>query len=80
MEIKELIARKKEILEYVFKDHMSDIIITENEDNTTFDVYFKSKCKDLIIRYDKEIDEVRLQITDITMIIDTSEFLKITII
>lgn len=80
MKIRGLIERKKDIIEYIFKDHISNIAITKNEDDMTFDIYFKSKCTDLIMRYDKEIEEVRLQIKDLTVILDTSDFLTITII
>lgn len=79
MEIKGLIGRKKDILEYVFKPFSEYFKITPNEDEITYDIHFRSSAK-YEIRFDKEIEEVRITIENFTVILDTSEFLTITII
>lgn len=78
MEIKGLIGRKKDIFEYVFKKFSYFYKITANDDGVTYDIHFKSSAK-YEFRFDKEIEEVRIIMDGYTVILDTSEFLTITI-
>ena len=78
MEIKGLIGRKKDIFEYVFKKFEHFYAITANEDKITYDIHFRSSAK-YELKFDKEIEEVRITIEGYTVILDTSEFLTITI-
>lgn len=79
MEIKGLIGRKKDIFEYVFKRFSNFYKITANDDEMTYDIHFRSSAK-YELRFDKEIEEVRITIENFTVILDTSEFLEIVII
>ena len=79
MEIKGLIRRKKDIFEYVFQLFSEYFRITPNEDDITYDIYFRSSAK-YELKFDKEIEEVRITVENFTVILDTSEFLTITII
>lgn len=79
MEIKGLIGRKKDIFEYVFKPFSNYFRITANEDEVTYDIHFRSSAK-YELRFDKEIEEVRITIEKFTVILDVSEFLEIVII
>lgn len=79
MEIKGLIGRKKDIFEYVFKNFSNFYKITANDDEMTYDIHFGTSAK-YELRFDKEIEEVRITIENFTVILDTSEFLTITII
>ena len=78
MEIKGLIGRKKDIFEYVFKPFSEYFNITATEDDVTYDIHFRSSAK-YELRYDKEIEEVRITIEGRTVILDTSEFFEIEI-
>lgn len=79
MEIKGLVGRKKDIFEYVFKPFSEYFKITVNDDEITYDIHFRSSAK-YELKFDKEIEEVRISIENFTVILDTSEFLKIEII
>ena len=78
MEIKGLIGRKKDIFEYVFKPFSEYFIITANEDEMTYDIHFRFGVK-YELKFDKEIEEVRITIEKFTVILDTSEFFEIEI-
>lgn len=78
MEIKGLVGRKKDIFEYVFKKFEHFYTITANEDEMTYDIHFRSSAK-YELKFDKEIEEVRITIENFTVILDTSEFLSIKI-
>ena len=79
MEITGLIGRKKDIFEYVFKPFSEYFNITANEDEVTYDIHFRFSVK-YKLKFDKEIEEVRITIEDYTVILDTTDFLMIKII
>ena len=78
MEIKGLIGIKKDIFEYVFKKFDNFYAITADEDGMTYDIHFRSSAK-CELKFDKEIEEVRITIEAYTVILYTSDFLTITI-
>lgn len=79
MEIKGLVGRKKDILEYVFKPFSEYFKITPNEDEVTYDIHFRSSAKYQFI-FDKELETVVISIKGYAVVLNTSEFLTITII
>lgn len=79
MKIKGLIGRKKDIFEYVFKPFSEYYIATPCDDGVTYDILFRYNA-DYELRVDREIEEVRITIKGHTVILNTSDFLKIEIL